>query len=74
MRLRNVTTAIGALALVVTPLAAQAAAPLARDAAPVDSAEELAGGSGIIVALLALAAVVGGVLIAIEDEDEPTSP
>lgn len=75
MRLRNLATALGALGLVVTPLVAQAAnAPIARDASPVESAEDMAGGSGIIIALLGAAAVIAAIVIAVEDEDEPTSP
>jgi len=75
MRLRNLATAIGALGLVATPIVAQAANAPARDASPVSDAEEMAGGgAGIIIGLLALAAVVGGIVIAVEDEDEPTSP
>ena len=74
MRLRNLAIATGALGLIATPIVAQAAnAPVARDAAPVDEAEAL-GGSGVIVGLLALAAVVGAVVIAVEDDETPTSP
>ena len=75
MQLRNLTMALGALGLVTTPVLAQAAdAPAARESAPVESAEQLGGSSGIIVAILALAAIVGGIVIATDDEDEPTSP
>lgn len=74
MRLRNLAIAIGSLGLVVTPIVAQAAnETVVRDAAPVESAENLSG-SGIIIALLALAAVVAGVIIAVEDDNTPTSP
>lgn len=73
MRLKSLATAIGAFGLVVTPIIAQAANAPARAGSPVGEAEEIAG-SGIIIALLALAAIVGGVIIALEDEDEPTSP
>jgi hypothetical protein len=75
MQLRNLTMALGALGLVTTPVLAQAAdAPAAREGAPVESAEQIGGGSGILVAVLALAAIVGGILIAVDDADEPTSP
>lgn len=76
MRLRNLAIAIGASGLVAAPVFAQAAdAPAARLGAPVDAAEEIGGGrNGIIIAVLALAAIVGGILIAIDDDEEPTSP
>ncbi len=74
MRLSKMATAIGAFGLVVTPLVAQAAgAPLTRDASPVGESEAM-GGSGTIIALLGLAAVIGGIIIAVEDEDEAVSP
>ncbi len=73
MRLKTLAAAIGALGLVATPLIAQAANAPARAGSPVGEAEELSG-SGVIIGLLALAAVVGAVIIAIEDEDEPSSP
>lgn len=74
MRLRNLTAALGAMGLVTTPMLAQAAdAPAAREGAPVESAEEM-GGSGIVLAILALAAIVGGIVIAVDDEDDPVSP
>jgi len=74
MQLRNLTMALGALGLVTTPVLAQAAvSPAARAGAPVESAEQI-GGSGVLVAILALAAIAGGILIAVEDSDEPTSP
>ena len=76
MRLRNLATAIGALGLVAAPVFAQAAdAPAARQSTPIGEAEEIGGdSSGIIVAVLALAAIVGGIIIATDDGDEPTSP
>ena len=74
MRLKNIATTIGAMALVATPLVAQANAPVIRDAASVQDAEDIAGGSGLIIGLLALAAVVGGIILAVEDDNEPASP
>ena len=75
MRMRNLAIAIGSLGLVVTPIVAQAEiAPAARAGSPVDDAEGIAGGGAFIIGLLALAAVVGGVIIATEDEETPTSP
>ena len=74
MGLRKVATAIGALSLIAAPVFAQAADAPARQGARVGDAEELAGRSGVIIAVLALAAIIGGIVIATEDGDEPTSP
>lgn len=74
MKISKLTTALGALALIATPIVAQAAEAPVRASADVTDAENMAGGGGIIVALLALAAVIGGVVIALEDDEEPTSP
>jgi hypothetical protein len=75
MHLKNVAIAIGSLGLVATPIVAQAAsAPVARGGSPVGEAEAMGGGSGIIIGLLALAAIVGGIIIAVEDDDESVSP
>jgi uncharacterized membrane protein HdeD (DUF308 family) len=81
--LRGALSAVTALALVVTPTAA-AAAPASAAArttasvvAPaeetVDGENALRGG-GIFVALLAAIAVILGIIIAINEDDEPNSP
>lgn len=73
MKFRNVVAATAALSLAATPAIAEAA--FDRAAAPVEGESELEGGSGIILAILAAAAVIAGIIIAADDgNDEPLSP
>lgn len=72
------TTAAAALALSATPVLAQEAS-IDRLPAPVDAqGEQLEGGSGILIALLAAAAIIAGIIIAADggtdEADLPTSP
>jgi|TARA_R110002049_G_scaffold87815_6_gene222341 hypothetical protein len=70
--------AAAAASLVSAPVLAQAAQPvssLARTSATVEGENNVEGGSGIIIAILAAAAVIGGIVIAADgSEDTPTSP
>ncbi|OAN99610.1 hypothetical protein [Parasphingorhabdus sp.] len=73
--------AIAASSLVSAPVLAQAAQPVssatqpARTGAAVESESDLEGSSGIIVAILAAAAVIAGIIIAADGSDDtPTSP
>ena len=70
--LRNTILASAALALSLSPIAAQAA-PAARTSAPVAESEELRGTTLWVVAAIALALIVWGV-IELTDDDEPQSP
>ena len=70
--LRNAITASAALALSLAPIAAQAA-PAARSSAPVAESEELRGTTLWVVAAIALALIVWGV-IELSSDDEPESP
>lgn len=82
MNFRNVaTTVVAALSLIAMPTMASAqtvsasklsVASSARSSAKVDS-ENLAGGS-LIIAVLAAAAVIAGIYIAADSDDEPDSP
>jgi len=79
--LKKIATACAATALVATPVMAQAAsaeaAPASREATALDQSEEFGGGgTGLIIGLLALAAVVAALVIAFDDGDdpEPASP
>ena len=77
MQLRKLAAAGAAFGLVATPIVAQASpAAVDRVGAPIDAAEEIGGGtSGLVIAILALAAVIAGIVIAVDDdEDEPVSP
>ncbi|WP_339693462.1 hypothetical protein [uncultured Parasphingorhabdus sp.] len=70
--------AVAAASLVSTPVLAQAVQPVssvARTGATVEKANNVEGGSGIIIAILAAAAVIAGIIIAADgSEDAPTSP
>ena len=72
--------------LAIAPIAAQANTR-ASDSAPVystsnanpgigraDEGESLAGGPGIIIALLAGAAIIAGIVVAADNEDDDVSP
>lgn len=71
---RTLTVALGAAALIATPLVARAADSPWRLAAPVTESDNVGGASAVIIALLAVAAIVGGIVIAADDDETPTSP
>jgi hypothetical protein len=72
MTLKNILAATAAMSLVTAPVVAQAAAP-ARAGAEVGDAENLRG--GFIIPLIALVAIILGILAATGDSDDPpTSP
>jgi hypothetical protein len=73
--------AVAAASLVSAPVFAQAAQPVASiataDRASTATADdsELEGGAGIIIAILAAAAVIAGIIVAADGSDDtPTSP
>ncbi len=70
MKFRNIAAATAAISLAVSPAMAQA--NIDRTAAPVEGESEL-GGSSIILAILSAAAVIGGIYIAIDDDEEAIS-
>ena len=76
MSLRKASVAaIAALAMTSTPVFAQATAASAetRAAASLEEGSEL--GGGFIIPLLALAAIVAGILVVVDgDDDAPESP
>ncbi len=76
MKLRSIATAVAAVALTTSPVLAQVAQTETVRASETSEAKaELEGGSGIIIALLAAAAIVAGIVIAAgNDSDTPTSP
>ncbi|SMQ58904.1 hypothetical protein SAMN06297468_0210 [Altererythrobacter xiamenensis] len=74
MRLKTVSMAAAAAALVAAPVAIQAQAA-DRTAAPAEGASELGGGSDGIYAIVAVAILAGFIaLTAANDDDLPTSP
>jgi len=79
MSLRKASVAaIAALALTSTPVLAatsslSVASAQARAGAPLEEGSEL--GGGFLIPLLALAAIVAGILVVVDgDDDEPVSP
>ncbi|MGB3167276.1 MAG: hypothetical protein WBA68_10930 [Alteraurantiacibacter sp.] len=74
---KTFTAAAAALALTATPVLAQET-EIDRAPAQVDVQAEQDGrhGPGLLLAVLALAAIIGAIIIAVGDDDEdlPTSP
>lgn len=70
MKTRTIALAVAALSLVASPVVAQAAFDRAN--APVEGESELVGSTALIAGILAVTAIVGGILIA-SDDDEPAS-
>lgn len=69
--------AVAAASLVSAPVMAQAvdSSQPARASAQTADESDLEGGSGIILAILAAAAIIAGIIIAADgSEDTPTSP
>tara|TARA_R110001599_G_scaffold169808_1_gene359802 strand:- start:62 stop:355 length:294 start_codon:yes stop_codon:yes gene_type:complete len=77
MKFGNLAAAVAAVSLVAAPVAAQAVSSFAptieRAGAKSAASEQLEGENGILIALLAAAAVIAGIIIIAGDND-PTSP
>ena len=72
MKFRTLAAAAAAITVAATPAIAEAS--FDRVAAPVSGESELEGGSGILLAVLAAAAVIAGiVLVADGGDDDPVS-
>jgi hypothetical protein len=76
MRLAKIATAVAACSLAVSPALASSASKLSLSNAPraatqVEESNEQAG--GFIVPLLAVAAIVLGVVVAVDGDNEPDS-
>ncbi|MBY8337435.1 hypothetical protein KYN89_10260 [Alteriqipengyuania sp. NZ-12B] len=70
MKIRTMAAAAAALSLVAAPAVAEISAD--RAAAPVEGESELGGGA--IIGALAIAAIIGGIIIAADtDDDTPVS-
>lgn len=78
MKLKGIYTAMTAFALVAAPTMASAApvaTPLTQPAPEsVKGDNALAGGSGIVIAVLAAAAVIAGIVVVARNKDKPNSP
>ena len=75
--LKKAAISLAATSMIAAPVAASAATSL--DSARANSAlageSELEGGTSWIIAILALAAIVGGIILASDNNDDtPTSP
>lgn len=67
--------AIAAVSMVAAPIVAQAAPAVERAATELQGESKLKGSTGIILALLAAAAIIAGIVVAADNEDDlPTSP
>ncbi len=69
MNFRNLAAAAAAMTLVAAPVAAQAAPQ--RAAAPTEQGSELA--SSWVIAIIAFALIVGAIVIAAKDHNDPVS-
>ena len=70
MKIRTIAAATAAASLAVAPAVAAE-----RSAAPIEGESEMAGASGILIGILAAAAIITGLVIAADgDDDFPTSP
>ena len=65
MKFRTLTAAAAALSMATAPAIA---APVSRDSAPVEAQSEL-GGTGVILGILAAAAIIAGIIIAADGGD-----
>ena len=77
MVFKGLIAATAAIALSVTPALAQAtAAPVAPATETVDEGSEMFGRGGFIIPLIAIVAIVLGILAATSDDDDdlPVSP
>lgn len=70
MKIRTLAAAAAVLSLATAPAIAEVS--LARTSAPVEDESEM-GGSGLLIAILAGAAVIAGIIIAADGDDDPVS-
>lgn len=70
MSIRTVVAAAAALGLAASPAIAQSE----RSSAPTGETDEFRGGSSLVLAILAIAAIIAGIIIAVDgDDDGPLS-
>lgn len=77
MRIGKISlAAVAVVTIAGAPVLAQVAANTSVSRTSVESADENnIAGSGIIIGILAISAIIGGIIIAADnDEDAPTSP
>lgn len=73
MKTKSTALAFSAAILIATPVVAQATAA-DRTSAPVGQVSNLEGENGILIAVLAAAAVIAGIVIIADGDDDPASP
>ncbi|MHA6334401.1 hypothetical protein ACXYL9_12035 [Qipengyuania sp. CAU 1752] len=69
MQLRNIALTAAALGLAAAPVAAETY----RASAPVTASSELEGQSDLFI-ILGVAALIGGIIVLVADDDDPVSP
>lgn len=73
MVFKGLIAATAAVALTAAPAVAQSvAAPIAPAVETVEADSQL--GGGFIIPLFALAAIIAGILVVLDDEEDPVSP
>ena len=72
MKIRTLPAAAAVLSLATAPAIAEVS--LDRAPAPVEGESQLQGGSGLLIAVLAAAAVIAGIVIAADGDADPVSP
>ncbi|MBX7540828.1 hypothetical protein [Qipengyuania sphaerica] len=85
MKTTRLLSGIGAIAMAIAPVAAQAGtrasdatvsvqpvkmSSVSRASQAADQKSEMAGGAGLIIAILAAAAVIVGIIIAVDGDDD----
>lgn len=74
MMIKKLTLATAAMALAISPTVTHAAqANVDRVSAPVKAESDLEGGNSIILYVLAAVAVIVGIIIIADDNEEPVS-
>ena len=72
MKFRSALAAMAAVSLAAAPAVAEG--NFASVSAPVEGESEVGGGSGsIVLGLFAAAAIIGGIIIAVSDDENPIS-
>ncbi|VWX57619.1 hypothetical protein [Sphingorhabdus sp. 109] len=78
MKFATMAASLASLTLAASPVAAQSSnsvsSAIQRTDATPGNLEKLEGENGILIALLAAAAVIAGIIIIADGDDEPTSP
>lgn len=77
MRLAKMLTAVSVVSLIATPVMASTSASklsLSQARVATKAAKSNKAVGGFLIPLIAVIAVIGGVVVAVDDNDEPDSP